>query len=221
MRDNSYFLIKGLKEGILVNFISPEFKMAREALFTHINSNQSFFKGAKMLLDVGNTSLKAAELGKLRDDLADEQVTLTAIISSNEISMRSGELLGLIVNPTDEKKKQVGKVNKPDFPLWVGKSIRSGTRIDHMGNVIIVGDINPGAEVIATGNIVVWGRIKGFVHAGKSGDTTAFICALELKPTQLRIADMVAVSPEKQDKYLPEMIRIIDGQLVAEAWNEK
>ena len=221
MRDNSYFLIKGLKEGILVNIISPEFKIARDALFTHISSNQSFFKDAKMLLDVGNTPLKAAELGKIRDDLADEQVTLTAIISSNEISMRSGELLGLIVNPTDEKKKQVGKINKPDFPLWIGKSIRSGTRIDHMGNVIIVGDINPGAEVIATGNIVVWGRIKGFVHAGKSGDTTAFICALELKPTQLRIADMVAVSPEKQNKYLPEMIRIIDSQLVAEAWNEK
>jgi len=221
MRDNPYFLIKGLKEGILVNIISHEFKLSRDALFTHIGSNRSFFNGAKMLLDVGDIPLKAADLGKLRDDLADEQITLAVIISSNEISMRSGELLGLSVNPTDEKKKQVGKINKPDSPLWMGKTVRSGTRIDHMGNVIVIGDINPGAEVIATGNIVVWGRIKGFVHAGKSGDTTAFICALELKPTQLRIADLVAVSPEKQDLYLPEMIRIINGQLVAEAWNEK
>lgn len=221
MIDNQHFIIKGLKEGILVNITSSDLKPSIEALYAHIYQNQSFFKGAKLILDVGEISVKAADLGKIRDDLADRQITLSTIISQNETSKRSGELLGLEVNPADERKKQKGKINLQNSPLWIPKTIRSGTRVDHIGNVIVIGDVNPGAEILATGNILVWGRIKGFVHAGKNGDTSAFICALELKPTQLRIADLVAVSPDKLEKYLPEMIRIIDGQLIAEAWNEK
>jgi septum site-determining protein MinC len=84
--------------------------------------------------------------------------------------------------------------------------------------VVIFGDVNPGAEVIAGGNIIVWGRIRGVVHAGVDGDEKAVVCALDLAPTQLRIADKIAVSPKKQGKIQPETARLEGDRIVAESW---
>jgi septum site-determining protein MinC len=88
------------------------------------------------------------------------------------------------------------------------------------GNVIVVGDVNAGAEIIAGGSVIVWGRLRGVVHAGAHGDEKAVVCALEMAPTQLRIAGEIAVSPKKQGKIQPEFACLKDGQLVAEPWQE-
>jgi len=84
--------------------------------------------------------------------------------------------------------------------------------------VVIFGDVNPGAEVIATGSIVVWGRLRGLVHAGAHGDESAVVCALELVPTQLRIAGAIAVPSKKGRKVQPEIARLVNGQIEAQAW---
>ena len=82
----------------------------------------------------------------------------------------------------------------PDLPertrVIVGP-VRSGVILDHAGHIVIFGDVNPGAEVRAEGNIVVLGRLKGTAHAG-IGSATGFILALRLEPQQLRICRMVA-----------------------------
>lgn len=220
MSENSHFLIKGLKEGILVTITDPNIEQALIALFSHIKAQSVFFSGGKMLLDVGEIELKVKVLSKIRDDLSSEQITLSSIYSKNEITQRSGELLGLFVNPKKDNPKNLGKVIHVDVPLWHTKTVRSGTRLEHAGNILIIGDVNPGGEVIATGSIVVWGKVRGFIHAGKNGDESAFICALELQPTQLRIAGEVATSPSKNEKMFPEKISIVDGQLFAEPWDE-
>jgi septum site-determining protein MinC len=81
-----------------------------------------------------------------------------------------------------------------------------------------MGDVNPGAEIVAGGSIVVWGRLRGVVHAGAQGEASAVVCALELTPTQLRIAGEIAVSPKRKGKVQPEIARLEDGVLVAEPW---
>ncbi|MBU4224603.1 MAG: septum site-determining protein MinC, partial [Chloroflexi bacterium] len=81
-----------------------------------------------------------------------------------------------------------------------------------------MGDVNPGAEIVASGSILVWGRLRGVVHAGAQGDVNAVVCALELTPTQLRIAGEIAVSPKRKGKVQPEIARLKDGILVAEPW---
>jgi septum site-determining protein MinC len=89
----------------------------------------------------------------------------------------------------------------------------------HPGHIVIIGDVNPGAEVVAGGDIVVWGRLRGLVHAGALEDENAVICALELAPTQLRIASHIARSPEERPvKPVPEKASIRDGQIVAVPW---
>jgi septum site-determining protein MinC len=87
--------------------------------------------------------------------------------------------------------------------------------------VVVIGDINPGAEIIAKGDIIVWGRLRGVVHAGADGDESAMVCALDLSPTQLRIAGKIAVAPNRRGKPSPEVVRLVDGQFVAEGWNPK
>jgi septum site-determining protein MinC len=87
--------------------------------------------------------------------------------------------------------------------------------------VIILGDVNPGAQIISGGDVIVWGHLRGMVHAGAGGNENAVICALDLAPTQLRIAGEIAITPQRRGKTLPEMARIVNGQVIAEPWNPK
>ena len=68
---------------------------------------------------------------------------------------------------------------------------------------------------------MVWGRLRGMVHAGAGGNESAVICALDLAPTQLLIAGAIAITPQRRGKCLPEMARIVDGRVVAEQGNPK
>jgi septum site-determining protein MinC len=99
--------------------------------------------------------------------------------------------------------------------------LRSGFSLQHPGHVVVIGDVNPGAEVIAGGDILVWGRLRGVVHAGAEGDEGAIVCALDLSPTQLRIAGQIAITPKRRGKPHPEVARLHEGQVVAEPWDPK
>ncbi len=97
-----------------------------------------------------------------------------------------------------------GKALAP--PLYLQTTVRSGNEIRHPGSIVVLGDINPGGTLIAAGDIFVWGRLRGVAHAGSEGNTACRIMALHMQPTQLRIADMVARSPEKPPaSYQPEV----------------
>jgi septum site-determining protein MinC len=85
--------------------------------------------------------------------------------------------------------------------------------------VIVIGDVNPGAEIVAEGDIVVWGRLRGMVHAGADGNDEAVVCALDLAPTQLRIADKIAIPPQERGEAKPEIAVVRGNQVVAESWD--
>ncbi|WP_366922707.1 septum site-determining protein MinC [Metallumcola ferriviriculae] len=90
--------------------------------------------------------------------------------------------------------------------LLLHKNIRSGGKVTHDGNVVLLGDLNPGAEIKATGNILVLGALRGTAHAGCAGDMDAVIAAYKLHPSQLRIADKIARSPESLiERPFPEL----------------
>jgi len=105
--------------------------------------------------------------------------------------------------------------------VMVHKTMRSGFKVTYQGHVVVLGDVNPGAEIIATGSVVVWGWLRGVVHAGAEGDEGAVVCALRLEPTQLRIASYIAVTPKHKGKPMPEMAYIKNGQVIAEQMNDK
>jgi len=109
------------------------------------------------------------------------------------------------------------------YTKFYKKTLRSGQLLESDGNIVIVGDVNPGAEVIAEGNIFVMGTVKGLVHAGKSGNREAVVVALNLSPTQLRIADLITRSPEGENKdYLsPELAYIKEDKIFIEEFLQK
>ncbi|MBQ9313592.1 MAG: septum site-determining protein MinC [Clostridia bacterium] len=126
-----------------------------------------------------------------------------------------------------EKPKQMGlatidNIFNKDTTISVTKvvrgTIRSGQRIEFEGSVIILGDVNGGAEVIAEGNIVVLGTLRGFAHAGAKGNRSAFVAAEAIKPTQLRIADVIMKHEiVKHDmEYGYEIASIKMGEIVVE-----
>jgi septum site-determining protein MinC len=110
----------------------------------------------------------------------------------------------------------------PEAGLVARRTLRSGQQLRHPGSITVIGDVNPGAEIVAGGDIVVWGKLRGTVHAGAMGNETAVVCALDLAPTQLRIAQYIARSPEgRRRKPTPEVARVRDGKIVAESWEMK
>jgi septum site-determining protein MinC len=105
-------------------------------------------------------------------------------------------------------------VQQNEAPLYIQTTLRSGARVHHSGSVMLMGDVNPGAEVIAWGDILVWGKLRGMAHAGSQGDTGALIMALQLQPTQLRIANQVARPPEGSPPYpVPEVAYLQEGHV--------
>lgn len=96
-----------------------------------------------------------------------------------------------------------------DEPLYLQTTLRSGIEVRHRGTVIVLGDANPGSSIVAEGDIFIWGRLRGVVHAGADGNGQCRIMALHMQPTQLRIADQVARSPEDPPaQYQPEVAYI-------------
>lgn len=104
--------------------------------------------------------------------------------------------------------------------ILVPKTLRSGQSVKNTGNVVILGDVNPGAEVIAGGHVVVMGAVRGMVHAGAYGDESAMITAFYLKPTQLRICNYISRPPDGEQpvQLMPETARIKDGMVVIERY---
>lgn len=103
-----------------------------------------------------------------------------------------------------DQQVEVGEshqVNR-DEAIIVRRTLRSGQRVHHIGSIVILGDVNPGAEVIAGGDIIVLGALRGVAHAGAMGEEDALVVAFRLLPTQLRIAHFISRAPD--DMELPE-----------------
>ena len=83
--------------------------------------------------------------------------------------------------------------------LYHPGTLRGGQALHHDGNIVVVGDVNPGAELIATGDVIVFGRLAGVAHAGAQGDCEARVYALELDATQLRIATFIATEGAERE----------------------
>lgn len=104
--------------------------------------------------------------------------------------------------------------------LVVARTLRSGQKVVHPGSVVIIGDVNPGAQVVAGRDIIILGACRGVAHAGAYGDETATITANRIVATQLRIAGLIARAPDELDKpSCIETARIKEGSVVIEPAN--
>lgn len=132
-------------------------------------------------------------IADLKTTLVDKEALISA--AATELAARTAELSAakselIALKLATAKPNVVELADAPGTRIMTGP-VRSGVILEHVGNLFIFGDVNPGAEVRATGNIIVLGRLRGTAHAGISNEN-AFVLALWLQPQQLRIGRQVA-----------------------------
>ncbi len=205
-----------------------------KTIFFHKNSTSSWREDLKLLankcnenyidIDSGECILNCKDLNFIINQFIRRNIEIKLIFSKREETIISGSSLGLntflipeeciIENTSQGINVSIDKQNDQDIMFHKG-TLRAGERLEATNDVLIAGDVNPGAIVLAGGNIMIWGRLRGVAHAGKEGNSAAKITALQLTPLQLRIADKVARGPKgKPEEGLVEEALIEEGIIV-------
>jgi septum site-determining protein MinC len=158
--------------------------------------------------------LDARQLQSIAEALGDVSLQLQLVETSRRQTAVAAATAGYsITQPSTIAPLTPPQVESPTTilaePMYLQITVRSGMDIRHEGSIIIMGDVNPGGEIYAAGDIIVWGRLRGIAHAGYPNNPQCLIMALQMEPTQLRIADRVARSPETPPpQFEPEIAYI-------------
>lgn len=223
--------IKGTRNGLVISLPDDgDLEEVLQQLQMRLQSTASFFRGGRVALQVGWRTIETTDIDRIGILLSEQGVTLWSIIGESDSTQRAARQLGLetdmaepipkvTVRPS-EILRETPAPSKTSSALFVQRTLRNGQQLQHAGHVVVIGDVNPGAEIVAGGHVIVWGKLRGTVHAGAAGDDTAVVCALSLAPTQLRIGSLIARSPEGRPvpSRAPEMASIHNGEIIAEPW---
>lgn len=205
MKDS--IVIRGNKYGLTlyVNEESDKEKL-KEELLEKLKVAKSFLREGNIALAFEGKELsleEQQELIELINENAD--VKVMCIVDTTE----SGEYVfkeALSRLPISDENKGINEAaltaSNPEESV-VGSfhkgTLRSGQLLEADNSVVIIGDVNPGANIVSKGNIVVLGSLKGNAYAGANGDTGAFVVALKMNAMQIRIADTIARCPDNQE----------------------
>jgi septum site-determining protein MinC len=179
-----------------------------DTLKRKIEAGKRFFQGSEINLTFTGKKLTAGE----------QQAIIELV--SREINIGSITFdIGKTVYSDPEPVEFFDGIEE-GITRFVRGTIRSGQLVSYRGNVVIIGDVNPGGEIIAEGNIVVMGTLRGMAHAGAGGNNKAVVVAFSLQPTQLRIGTVIARPPEGEvvKALYPEIAYVRDGNLVIEPY---
>lgn len=233
--------IKGWRNGLLIVLPTEgEWQGVRGALEGRLNEARdvrTFWRGAQVTLDFGTRGLMLEEVQGLCDWLREQYglIPLAAVAADEETRLACEKLVLKTYDtlPTIQKATADWETHGTSPPpvvvpaplpsselnnaLYLYRSVRSGQRVEHSGNLVICGDVSPDAEVIATGDIVVVGKLRGRPHAGCLGDESAKVVASELRAPQIRIAGKIAAAPPEEglrtEKRSAEVARIENGEI--------
>jgi septum site-determining protein MinC len=228
---SAYIAIKGTRSGLLLT-LEPEtpFGDLLKALSERLAEAPAFFRGASLSVDTSRRTLRVSERLQLEKLLANYQMSVTPLERHLEQMDKQREIKRTIPLYLDEKPPETPieqnsesasqrDPRESDDTLFIRRTVRSGQAIHHHSNVVVLGDVNPGAEIVAGGDIIVWGVLRGMVHAGYPDNEQSVVCSLYLSPVQLRIAHLLSRPPEGfEAQARPEVAMIRQGQIVVETW---
>jgi len=177
-----HVMIKGVKDGLvfLLNDACEWEALLQELQHKLEKTHQQILTGPIVHVHV--------KLGS-REVTEEQKEEIRAIIR------QKGNLL--IQSITSELKSQQGDSGQSSSITTLKGMIRSGQTLHHEGDLLYLGDVNPGGTIICTGNIYVMGSLRGMAHAGVDGNEGAIIAASHMRPTQLRIAGIISRPPDE------------------------
>lgn len=204
---------KGTKDGFVINISGyGSFEEIVEAIKVKLENADSFFKSAEIVgVDGFNFNIREKKILK---HVIEKQYGLSVVAL---------ETLSKTVAAAPRPKKPAiptaRKLSKNDDTKFIKGTMRSGRREEHSGNIVILGDVNPGAEIIAGGNIIVMGSLRGVAHAGYPKNEEAFVASFVFNPVQLRIGEIITRPPEEAElPEDPEIAYIKNGMIVIEPY---
>lgn len=246
MDSSDRVIIKGVREGLLLILDDQaEFADILTDLSERINSRPGFFKGAAIAINAGRRVMDRPEFDVLYKMLTRNGMRVHSFVSLSAQSRMVAETFGVTSRPPSFAAGDTGgslgysghgqargvhvpvsspadSVVESGTGLFLRCSLRPGQSVRYGGDVCVLGNVEMGAEVIADGDVVVWGALWGTVHAGAVGDDEAVVCALLMAPVQLAIAGIISrfpgVDASAPGPRSPELARLERGHIVVEAW---
>jgi septum site-determining protein MinC len=234
---DGYIDIKGVRDGLLI-IIHPdsEWQAAIRELTERIDKQAGFFTGSRITVNLGNRPVPKAALASLKAALDRRNLPIAQVLTDSPTTYDAADALDLRVGQATSTPEPAPQEDTAAFHtqaydpqeeatpgLLVPRTLRSGRTVRTEGHVVVIGDVNAGAEIVAGGDVIIWGVLRGMVHAGALGNRKALVCALEMAPTQLRIADLYSITPKERmlrwgARSRPEMARIDGDYIVVEPW---
>ncbi len=213
--DNSV-MIKGDKHGIvLVMDKDIPFSDLLENIAAKFSSAAKFYGNANMAITFKGRNLSIEEERQILDTIeSNTKLNIICIVDNDE------ERQAFFKKAVEEKLLATDTKNGQ----FHKGTLRSGQILEAESSIIILGDVNPGAKVIAKGNVIVLGSLKGTIYAGVNGNKNAFVVALYMSPSQIRIGDTIARAPDtdvynKNKKVFeiePKIAFVEDGNIYIE-----
>lgn len=216
--DDSIVSFKGTVNGLTIIMKEEEnFNSILEQIENKVASAGRFFKGVTLDVKYRGRKLSKEEEQKVHQLLSTKSgAVIKSFSEDTEVHMKPQEEAPQPAHNKIRMRNYFFKgINEGVTKFYKG-TVRSGQLINFDGNLVIVGDVNPGGEIVATGNVVVMGSLRGIVHAGADGNTEAIVVALNLQPTQLRIANVITRSPDENDNrgnFIPELAYIKENMV--------
>lgn len=221
MEENSITFKATVNGLILIMREEDSFEKVLEQTAKKLDSAGKFFKGASITISYRGKKLSKEEEDKLSGLI--EQKTGAEIKSFQEDTSEAQK-----AQDESMESEQKIKLKKMFFKgIDEGKTkfyrgtMRSGQLLSFDGNIVVLGDVNPGGVLEAAGNVVVMGSLRGVVHAGADGNKEAVVAALNLQPTQLRIADVITRAPDEESPRsitVPELAFVKDDTVYIESF---
>lgn len=181
-----------------------------------VAGGHALLPGSRLVLDFGGRELdEDLIICVMRELIWPSGASAAAWIT---LDAKSQDMMKRIGLPTVEPEA-MSKSGRPSPGLVLSRTLRSGQRVEHRGDVIISGHVNDGAEIFASGNVAVLGRLRGLVHAGSDGSENVSVAARSMEAAQLRIGGKVC-SIDRGVSWWGQMViaKVEDGVVVVDHW---
>ncbi len=209
--------IKGKSGGVLEIMMQPSstYNEIKLAIGDKLNKHKGFFSGSDAKVVFSGKELTALQKQELKEILRGQLGIVHVAFDTEEYAA-----------PQEAKKQDAEQGDEPNGVTLVSKeyfdaksvfvthTLRGGQRIECEGDIVVLGDVNDGAEVIAGGSIAVMGTLRGLAHAGARGRADVVVAANVLAPKQLRISGKIAVFPSDAGSDGPKVAEYKQGSIV-------
>lgn len=215
-------ILKGKKDRLIVQLDeNVDFASLKEKFSEKIKQAEDFIGDTKIAIEFTNRKLSEIEENILISIINTEtKINIAFVFSEKSVFSQlpmSKLPFNIIKDVTEEGKTKFHK-----------GTLRSGHSLEFDGNIVILGDVNPGAIIKSKGNVVVLGYLNGTVYAGEEIGSDAFVGAFSLNPIQIKIGQVIAKNPStnvldvnKVKKTLDfEVAYLKDGNIFIEKFNK-